>query len=90
MGHTRNVPEAQPERDKRDRKQSSERRTKENCDSRHVLTSDEDLEQQTAARVLKVQRDTVIMSRLSCLKISSVLKHSYIVSTRHVSLLKPY
>ena len=56
MGHTRNVPEAQPERDKRDRKQSSERRTKENCDSRHVvvvLTSDEDLEQQTAARVLK-------------------------------------
>ena len=77
MGHTRNVPEAQPERDKRDRKQSSERRTKENCDSRHVvvvLTSDKDLEQQTAARVLKVQRDTVIMSRLSCLKISSVLK----------------
>ena len=52
MGHTRNVPGAQPERDKRDRKQSLERRTKENCDSRHVvvvLTSDEDLEQQTAA-----------------------------------------
>ena len=37
MGHTRNVPEAQAERDKRDRKQSSERRTKENCDSRHVV-----------------------------------------------------
>ena len=43
MGHTRNVSGTQPERDKRDRKQSLERRTV------VVLTSDEVLEQQTAA-----------------------------------------
>ena len=41
------------------------------------------LDQQTATRVLKVQRDTVIMSHLSCLKLK-------LVSTMHVSPLKSY
>ena len=43
------------------------------------------LDQQTATRVLKVHRDTVIVSHLSCLKLKLVL-----VSTMHVSLLKPF